>query len=153
MTIVPANAVSLAVEDGVAVLTFDLPGESVNKFSPAVIEEFTALLARIDADPAVQAAVLISGKPGTFIAGADIDQFLTFASADDAAQASAFGHAMFDRIESGRVPVVVAVDGEIPEPGRPSVVQTFGNPKLVAPTVARRHDGTATRVVPGAARP
>ncbi|MFM8780237.1 MAG: enoyl-CoA hydratase-related protein [Gemmatimonadota bacterium] len=111
MTVNTSSAVSLAVEDGVAILTFDLPGESVNKFSPAVIEEFTALLARIDADPAVKAAVLISGKPGTFIAGADIDQFLTFTSAADAAKASAFGHAMFDRIESGRVPVVVAVAG------------------------------------------
>ena len=100
MTTTTSNAVSLAVEDGVAILTFDLPGESVNKFSPAVIEAFTTLLARIDADAAVQAAVLISGKPGTFIAGADIDQFLEFRSADDAAKASAFGHAMFDRIES-----------------------------------------------------
>ena len=34
-----APAVTLEVVDGVAVLTFDLPGESVNKFSPAVIEE------------------------------------------------------------------------------------------------------------------
>ncbi len=110
-TTTASHAVSRTLEDGVAILTFDLPGESVNKFSPAVIEEFTAVLARIDADPAVKAAVLISGKPGTFIAGADIDQFLTFASADDAAKASAFGHAMFDRIETGRVPVVVAVDG------------------------------------------
>lgn len=106
-----APALSRVVEDGIAVLTFDLPGESVNKFSPAVIEEFTAALTQIEQDPAIRGAVLLSGKPGTFIAGADIDQFLAFRSADDAAQASAFGHAMMRRIETGRVPLVVAVEG------------------------------------------
>jgi len=105
------TALSLSVEDGIAVLTFDLPGESVNKFSPAVIEEFTGYLALLERDQAVRAAVLISGKPGTFIAGADIDQFLAFRSADDAAQASAFGHTIMRRIETGRVPLVVAVEG------------------------------------------
>ena len=104
-------AVTLEVEGGIAVLTFDLPGESVNKFSPAVIEEFTAHIERIEKDTAIRGAVLISGKAGNFIAGADIDQFLEFRTAADAAKASAFGHAMMHRIEKGRVPVVVAVDG------------------------------------------
>ncbi|MBX7120182.1 MAG: fatty acid oxidation complex subunit alpha FadJ [Gemmatimonadaceae bacterium] len=104
-------AVALEVVDGVAVMTFDLPGESVNKFSPAVIEEFTAHIERIERDPAITGAVLLSGKKGNFIAGADIDQFLEFRTAADAAKASAFGHAMFHRIEKGRVPVVAAVDG------------------------------------------
>ncbi len=106
-----APAVTLEVVDGIAVLTFDLPGESVNKFSPAVIDEFTAHIERIEKDTAIVGAVLLSGKKGNFIAGADIDQFLEFKVAADAARASAFGHAMFHRIEKGRVPVVVAVDG------------------------------------------
>ena len=61
------TAVTLEVTDGVAVLTLDLPGESVNKFTPSVIEEFRALLTRIESDQAITAAVLISGKPGNFI--------------------------------------------------------------------------------------
>jgi 3-hydroxyacyl-CoA dehydrogenase / enoyl-CoA hydratase / 3-hydroxybutyryl-CoA epimerase len=106
-----AQAVTLEVEDGVAVLTFDLPGESVNKFSPSVIEEFTAHIGRIEQDAGIRAAVFLSGKPGNFVAGADIDQFLGFRTAADAAQASAFGHAMMHRIEKGRVPVVAAIEG------------------------------------------
>ncbi|MBA3854292.1 MAG: fatty acid oxidation complex subunit alpha FadJ [Gemmatimonas sp.] len=97
--------------DGVAVITFDLKGESINKFSPAVIDEFTAMIERMEKDTAVKAAVLISGKPGTFIAGADIDQFLEFKTAADAQRASAFGHTMMSRIEKGRVPVVAAIEG------------------------------------------
>lgn len=106
-----ANALTLEMVDGVAVLTFDLKAESINKFSPAVIDEFTAMIDRLDKDPAVKAAVLISGKPGTFIAGADIDQFLEFKTAADAQKASAFGHVMMSRIEKGRVPVVAAIEG------------------------------------------
>lgn len=105
------SALSLEVVEGVAVLTFDLPGESINKFSPAVIEEFTRHIERIEKDAAITGAVLISAKPGIFIAGADIDQFLAFRTAADATAASAFGHAMMTRIEKGRVPVVAAIDG------------------------------------------
>jgi 3-hydroxyacyl-CoA dehydrogenase / enoyl-CoA hydratase / 3-hydroxybutyryl-CoA epimerase len=105
------NALTLEMVDGIAVLTFDLQGESINKFSPAVIDEFTAMIERLDKDASVKAAVLISGKPGTFIAGADIDQFLEFKTAKDAQTASAFGHTMMSRIEKGRVPVVAAIEG------------------------------------------
>ncbi len=104
-------AVKLEVVDGIALMTIDLPGESVNKFSPSVIGEFTAHIERIEKDTSIRAAVLISGKAGNFVAGADIDQFLEWRTAADAAKASAFGHAMFHRIEKGRVPVVCAVDG------------------------------------------
>ncbi len=106
-----STALTLEMVDGVAVITFDLPNESINKFSPAVIAEFTAIIERIEKDTAVTAAVLISGKSGTFIAGADIDQFLEFKTAADAQAASAFGHTMMRRIERGRVPVVAAIDG------------------------------------------
>jgi 3-hydroxyacyl-CoA dehydrogenase/enoyl-CoA hydratase/3-hydroxybutyryl-CoA epimerase len=105
------SALTFEVVEGVAIVTFDLPGEPVNKFSPAVIEEFSTHFDRIEKDQSIRAAVFISGKPGNFVAGADIDQFLEWKSAADASKASAFGHAMFHRIEKGRVPVVCAVDG------------------------------------------
>jgi len=105
------SALSVAMHDGVAVVTFDLPGEPVNKFSPAVIAEFTAVFEQLEHDRSVVAAVLISGKSDTFIAGADIDQFLEFTSSADATRASAAGHAMMQRLEQGRVPWVAAING------------------------------------------
>ena len=105
------TALSTEITDGVAVVTFDLPGEPVNKFSPAVIAEFVATFDRLEGDPAVKAAVLISGKPDVFIAGADIDQFLAFTSAADAARESAKGHELMNRLEAGRVPWVAAING------------------------------------------
>lgn len=36
------------------------------------MEEITNVLNEVESNPAIEAAVLISGKPGCFIAGADI---------------------------------------------------------------------------------
>ncbi len=105
------RALSVAIDGGVAVVTFDLPGEPVNKFSPAVIADFVAVFDQLERDASVTGAVLISGKPDTFVAGADIDQFLAFTSAADAARASGDGHALMRRLEQGRVPWVAAING------------------------------------------
>ncbi len=105
------NALSLTVSDGIAIITIDLPNEPVNKFSASVIAEFDAMLTQIEGNGAVKAAVLISGKPDVFIAGADIDAFLEFKSAADAEAASASGHRMMSRLEKSRVPVVAAIHG------------------------------------------
>ncbi len=104
-------ALTLAVDGEIAVITFDLPNEPVNKFSASVIAEFDAILTTIEQDRSVKAAVLISGKPDVFIAGADIDAFLEFRTAKDAADASAFGHRMMSRLEKSRAPVVAAING------------------------------------------
>ena len=43
-----SNALTMQVTDGIAVVTFDLPGESVNKFTPSVITEFTGIIEQIE---------------------------------------------------------------------------------------------------------
>ncbi|HEX7547007.1 MAG TPA: fatty acid oxidation complex subunit alpha FadJ [Gemmatimonadaceae bacterium] len=106
-----ADALTVEVHDGIAIVTIDLPNEPVNKFSAAVIAEFDELMTQIEANSAVKAVVLISGKPDVFIAGADIDAFLEFKSAKDAETASAAGHRMMWRLERSRVPVVAAIHG------------------------------------------
>ena len=105
------TALSLAVEDGIAIVTFDVPGESVNIISRAVKNEFIALFQRLESDDAIKAAVLISGKPDSFIAGADIEEFLEWKTAAQAESASREGHALLDRLESLRTPVVAAIHG------------------------------------------
>ncbi len=105
------NALTLTIDDGIAVITFDLTGEPVNKFSASVIAEFDAILTKIEQDTSVKAAVLISGKPDNFIAGADIDAFLEFKSAKDAETASAAGHRAMARIERSRAPIIAAING------------------------------------------
>jgi 3-hydroxyacyl-CoA dehydrogenase/enoyl-CoA hydratase/3-hydroxybutyryl-CoA epimerase len=99
------------VEDGVAIITFNLPGESVNKFTSGVVDEFSSILDRLQRDNDIKAAVLISGKPDMFIAGADIDEFLTIRMASDGESMSAAGQLMMDRLARIRTPIVVAIHG------------------------------------------
>jgi enoyl-CoA hydratase/carnithine racemase len=104
------SALRIAVEGGIAVITFDLPGESVNKVNRAVKDELLATFDRLERDPAVRAVVLISGKRDTFIAGADIEEFLEIKTAGDAERLSRDGQTMLDRVERGK-PVIAAIHG------------------------------------------
>jgi len=57
--------------DGVALITWDMPGRSMNVLTPEVIEELNALVERIAAEPTIKGAVVTSGKEG-FSGGADL---------------------------------------------------------------------------------
>jgi 3-hydroxyacyl-CoA dehydrogenase/enoyl-CoA hydratase/3-hydroxybutyryl-CoA epimerase len=97
--------------DGIAVITMDLPGEPVNKFNRWVKDEFVALLDRIERDLSVRAAVLLSGKQDSWIAGADIDEFLQLKSAADAERMSHEGQLLLDSVERMRTPLICAIHG------------------------------------------
>ena len=105
------SALTTVLDHGIAVVTFDLPGESVNKLSGAVKVEFEALLIRLRDDTAIRAAVLISGKPDSFIAGADIDEFSALTTETAAERLSFEGQEMVSRVETLAKPVVAAIHG------------------------------------------
>ena len=105
------RALHLTITDGIAEIVFDLPGESVNKISGSVKDEFLALFEQLERDASVRGAILISGKPDSFIAGADIDEFLRWTTPEQAEQASRDGHALLEKLERLRVPVVAAIHG------------------------------------------
>ncbi len=98
-------------EDGVLVITLDVPGEKVNTLGRGMIAQFEALLDEVEDDSSVRAVVVRSGKPDSFIAGADIKDFTRIRSAEEGEALSRAGHAIFDRIEGCRVPVVAAIHG------------------------------------------
>ena len=58
--------------DGIAVVKFDALGEKMNTLSAKLMASFDGVLTRLETDTSIRAAVLISGKPDNFIAGADI---------------------------------------------------------------------------------
>jgi 3-hydroxyacyl-CoA dehydrogenase/enoyl-CoA hydratase/3-hydroxybutyryl-CoA epimerase len=105
------RAVTAANENGIAVVTIDLPGESVNKLSRAVKDEFVEIFAALEQDTAVRAIVIISGKPDTFIAGADIEEFVALKGVDEATRMSREGQLFLDRLSASSKPVVVAIHG------------------------------------------
>jgi 3-hydroxyacyl-CoA dehydrogenase / enoyl-CoA hydratase / 3-hydroxybutyryl-CoA epimerase len=111
MTTAAQKCFTVEIEDGVATLLLDVPGETVNTLSPAIGAEFEALLSRFEQDPAVKAIVLASGKRDGFIAGARLEMLQAVKSAAEAEELSRQGQAGFDRLERFGKPVVAAIHG------------------------------------------
>ncbi|HKQ69884.1 MAG TPA: fatty acid oxidation complex subunit alpha FadJ [Polyangiaceae bacterium] len=98
-------------DDGVAVVTYDVPGEPINTLKASFSKDFEALLIRIEKEARIKAAVLISGKADSFIAGADIEM-LKAATTPSAAEALCrVGHQTVARLASSKKPIVAAING------------------------------------------
>jgi 3-hydroxyacyl-CoA dehydrogenase / enoyl-CoA hydratase / 3-hydroxybutyryl-CoA epimerase len=106
------GALSIHVRpDGVAVITYDVPGEPVNTLKATFAAEFERVFTAIEQDAAVKAAVLISGKSTGFIAGADITMLEAAHTAAEAEAICRTGHAAMVRLADLSKPVVAAVHG------------------------------------------
>src|SRR5918995_5379209 len=105
------SAFTTQLHGPIAVVTFDLPGEPVNKLTAAVKVEFEALLIRLRDDAEIRGVVLVSGKSDTFIAGADIEEFTALTTQAEAERLSFEGQEMVNRVEALPKPVVAAIHG------------------------------------------
>ena len=105
------TALTTDIRDGIAVITLDVPGAPVNTFARSVREEFASVLERLERDQEIRAAVVRSGKPDVWVAGADIEEFLEIETASQAEAMSRDGHALLERLEKLRTPVVAAING------------------------------------------
>ncbi len=76
-------------EDGLAILTIDLPDKKLNVLSKNVFEELNEKLEEIKEGGDSRALVIESGKKGSFVAGADINDLAQITDADEGAEMSA----------------------------------------------------------------
>ncbi|HEX6037981.1 3-hydroxyacyl-CoA dehydrogenase NAD-binding domain-containing protein [Longimicrobium sp.] len=107
-----APPVRMEISDGLAVIRLNDPARPVNVISEGLLREMGDLLDRLEnGEGGVRAAVIISEKKGTWIAGADIEEFKNFQGPADAEAASRAGQELLNRIERLRIPVVAAIDG------------------------------------------
>jgi 3-hydroxyacyl-CoA dehydrogenase/enoyl-CoA hydratase/3-hydroxybutyryl-CoA epimerase len=107
-----AHILTLAVRpDGVAVITYDIPGEPVNTLKASFAEEFERVFGEALSDPTIKAAVLVSGKADTWIAGADIEMLKGVATAAQGADMCRTGHRAILKLVDSPKPVVAAIHG------------------------------------------
>src|SRR5664279_628591 len=66
--------------DGIALLTWDMPGRSMNVIMPEVIGELETIIDHVTAEASIKGCVITSGKD-TFSGGADLSMLQT--AADD----------------------------------------------------------------------
>ncbi|NWZ85132.1 ECHA enzyme, partial [Poecile atricapillus] len=103
--------VSCDIKGDVAVVRFNTPNSKVNTLSKQLSAEFTDVMNEIWANEAVRSAVLISSKPGSFIAGADLNMLEACKTAQEVTQLSQDGQKMLEKIENSPKPVVAAISG------------------------------------------
>jgi 3-hydroxyacyl-CoA dehydrogenase/enoyl-CoA hydratase/3-hydroxybutyryl-CoA epimerase len=110
--------------DGIALVTWDAPGRSMNVIDLKVIEELSDIVEKVAADAAIKGAVITSGKE-TFCAGADLTMLEMFsrsftdmanARGEDAAIASLMEESsklsvLYRRLETSGKPWVAAING------------------------------------------
>ncbi len=95
----------------IAVLVFDSPGRKVNVFTRDALLEFEARIAELAAHRDCRALLLVSAKPGGFIAGADLDEIAAASDSAAAESASRQGQRLFAAWESLPFPTLAAIDG------------------------------------------
>jgi 3-hydroxyacyl-CoA dehydrogenase / enoyl-CoA hydratase / 3-hydroxybutyryl-CoA epimerase len=110
--------------DGIAAITWDSPGRSMNLIDLKVIEELSAIVEKVASDPAIKGAVMTSAKE-TFCAGADLTMLEVYsrkfadmgkARGQEAAVAVLFEESrklslLYRRLETSGKPWVAAING------------------------------------------
>lgn len=99
------------LEGGIAHLVMDDPARKVNVLDQAAIEGLEAALTELEGASGLHGVVLRSGKPGSFIAGADVHAMVAIEDPALVRSIVARAHAAFLRLERLSCPTVAAIDG------------------------------------------
>ena len=96
--------------DGVAWLTFDRAGSAVNALSADTLAELSVVLDALDADPP-QGLIIQSGKATGFIVGADVNEFATLDTPEQARGLVSRGWNLMNRLAGVRYPTLALIQG------------------------------------------
>jgi 3-hydroxyacyl-CoA dehydrogenase/enoyl-CoA hydratase/3-hydroxybutyryl-CoA epimerase len=101
--------------NGFAILSIDVPERPMNVITPELTRELAEAIERIASDAAIKGAIITSGKPGAFVAGADLKDLVTaFDKGIDALEGSKSSFelsALFRRMETCGKPFAAAING------------------------------------------
>jgi 3-hydroxyacyl-CoA dehydrogenase/enoyl-CoA hydratase/carnithine racemase len=107
----PVTQFSLERVDSVALVTMDDgtgPGRP-NVFGRTALESLASLLPELEEGDF--SALVITGKPGSFSGGADLNEFPMIERREQAIQGSRRGHDLFGRVRALPYPTVAAING------------------------------------------
>ncbi len=102
---------TLALDDGVGVLTYDAPGAPINTLNSRIGPVLARFFTEIESNSAISALVIFSAKVDSWIAGADIEELGRITTAQQGADLSHAGQMLLDRLAALRKPTVAAIHG------------------------------------------
>ena len=100
--------------DRLATLTFDSPDRKVNVFTRDAFAELERVIEEVSArrdGRDIGALILLSGKPGSFIAGADVEEIARVTDPLEAEAGSRVGHRLFAAWQALPFPTISAIRG------------------------------------------
>jgi len=97
------------IEEQIATITFNRP-EVLNALNEASLKEFSHAIDKITGDEDVRVLILTGAGDKSFVAGADIKEFLKF-NALKAKIFSEMGHGIVNKLQELPIPVIGAVNG------------------------------------------
>jgi enoyl-CoA hydratase len=97
------------IEDQIATITFNRP-EVLNALNEASLKEFSHAVDNVAADEDIRVLILTGAGDKSFVAGADIKEFLKF-NALKAKLFSEMGHGIVNKLQELPIPVIGAVNG------------------------------------------
>ncbi len=100
----------LELSEDIASLTLDVPQQSANVLSQAVLQEFEHVLTQIEDKP-LKGLMIFSGKASGFIAGADVREFQGISDAPRAAELARRAQSVFTRLAKLPFPSVAVIHG------------------------------------------
>lgn len=107
-----APALRLEVADGIATVTFDQPGSRANTLGQAALAEWDGMLTQLAGRTDVRGLLLVSGKPGMFIAGADLRELgKAVGDAEQSRRLIKKGLDIVAGVEKLPYPTVAAIEG------------------------------------------
>ncbi|CAF1012589.1 unnamed protein product [Rotaria sp. Silwood1] len=101
----------LDYEDTIAIVQFNQENSKVNTLSREMTNEFVPVFNHLKNDDNIKGIIVISAKPGSFIAGADINMIESVKSRDELYQMSRNGQEIMNQIEQSSKPIVAAIAG------------------------------------------
>lgn len=106
-----ASHITSTIKNDVMVFKLDTPNSKVNVLNKHVFEDVQEHMRKF-ASSSAKAAVIMSGKPNAFVAGADITMLSACKSQQETEELVRGAHRVFDEIEQSKRPFVCAIQGD-----------------------------------------
>lgn len=99
-------------EDGIAEVRFDTPGEKVNLFTPGALAALEDAFSFLGRHEGLRGVLLASGKPGVFVAGADVKLIASVKTEEEGRGKALAGQMVFGKLADLPVPTAAAIAGK-----------------------------------------
>ncbi len=101
----------IEVDDGIAFVTMDLPGEPMNTWTDEFLNGYSSMVESLGERKDLKGLILLSGKPHNFHSGANLKFLEQFETREELSKALDGTHKALNSMENVGFPTVAAING------------------------------------------